>query len=65
MGSGVTYSLETNRSGDGVYDGVCMGKVREVAGLDALEVHGLKRYIECSVNHELDSTDKLQINRHK
>lgn len=39
----VTHSLETDGSGDGIEDCVCMRKVREVSGLNALEVHGLKR----------------------
>lgn len=49
----VTHGLETDSGGDGVYDCVCVGKVREVSSLDALEVHGLKRQeIKTAVNDE-------------
>lgn len=48
LGGGVwcacdTYSLETNRSGDGVENGVSVGEVGEASCFDAFEVHGLKR----------------------
>lgn len=47
----VTYSLETDSSGDGIYDRVCMRKVWEASRLNALEVHGLKtEIIACVVN---------------
>lgn len=47
LGGGVwcardTYSLETNRSGDGVENGVGVGEVGEPPCFDAFEVHGLK-----------------------
>lgn len=38
-----TYSLETNSRGDGVENGVRVGKVGEPPCLDPFEVHGLKR----------------------
>lgn len=58
----VTYSLETDSSGDGIEDRVCMRKVREPSGLDALEVHRLKtEIITCAVNDTLSSTDTFQI----
>lgn len=38
-----TYSLETNRSGNGIENGVSVGIVGETSRLDAFEVHGLKR----------------------
>lgn len=50
----VTYSLETDSSGNGIEDCVRMGKVREPASLNALEVHGLKtEIITCAVNNKL------------
>lgn len=40
-----TYSMEADRSGDGIYDCVCMWNVRQPASLNALEVDSLKRGI--------------------
>lgn len=42
-----TYSLETNSSGDGVENGVSVGKVGEPPCLNPFEVHGLKRERKC------------------
>lgn len=42
-----TYSLETNSCGDGVENGVSVGKVGEPPCLDPFEVHGLKRERKC------------------
>lgn len=55
----VTYSLETDCSGDRIQDSVCMRKVREPSSLDALEVHGLKveRQITFAVTDKLSNTD--------
>lgn len=46
-----TYSMEADRSGDGIYDCVCMWNVRQPASLNALEVDSLKRGIhrECCI----------------
>lgn len=44
-GTLVTYCLETDSSGDGVDESVCMREVWEVARLDALKVHGLRTEI--------------------
>ena len=51
----VTYSLEADGSGDGIKDLVCMRKVREPSGLNALEVHCLTRETQmtCAVNDDL------------
>lgn len=38
-----TYSLETNSSGDGVENGVSVGKVGEAPCLDPFKVHGLEK----------------------
>lgn len=57
----VTYSLKTDSSGDGVYDCICMRKIREPAGLNALEVHSLKtEIIPHAVNDKLPSPDKIE-----
>lgn len=42
-----TYGLETNSSGDGVKNGVSVGKVGEPPCLNPFEVHGLKREHKC------------------
>ena len=37
----ITYSLKANGSGDGIYEGVGLREIGEVARLNTLEVHGL------------------------